>query len=203
MERNPVNTKEREQLSNFLSQLVAARAGPKDADAEALIREAVARQPDAAYLLVQKAFVQEQALATAQSRLERLQGEVDRLRATQGHGGFANSDAWGNSTPRPVPQPVSPGAVQSAPASSWGSGWLGNVATTAAGVAAGAFLFKGIENLIGREGNNSQPASNALAQPSETPVANNFFESDKLASSGSGFAGLSDGMDSDGDSSWI
>lgn len=198
-----MNTKEREQLSNFLSQLVAAHAGPKDAEAEALIRDAVARQPDAAYLLVQKAVFQEQALATAQSRVGQLQGEIDSLRATQGHGGFANGDAWGNSTPRPAPQLVSPGAVQSAPASSWGSGWLGNVATTAAGVAAGAFLFQSIESLIGHHGNNNQSGSNAPTQPNETPAANNFFESDSLASSGSGFAGLSDGLDSDGDNSWI
>ncbi len=198
-----MNTKEREQLSNFLSQLVSAHAGQKDAEAEALIRDAVARQPDAAYLLVQKTFLQEQALATAQSRVGQLQGEIDSLRAMQGHGGFANGDAWGNSTPRPAPQPVSPGAVQSAQASSWGSGWLGNVATSAAGVAAGAFLFQGIESLIGHHGNNNQSGSNALTQPNETPVANNFFESDSPASSGSGFAGLSDGVDSDGDNSWI
>ncbi|WP_150430280.1 DUF2076 family protein [Dechloromonas sp. CZR5] len=198
-----MNTQEREQLNNFLSQLVAAHAGQKDADAEALIRDAVARQPDAAYLLVQKAFLQEQAIASARSRIEQLQGEVDSLRATQGRGGFANGDTWGNSASRPVPQPASPGAAQSAPTSSWGSGWLGNVATTAAGVAAGAFLFQGIENLIGHHGSNSLFGGNALPQPNETTVVNNFFESDSLASNGSGFAGLSDGLDSDGDSSWI
>ena len=190
-----MNTNEREQLSNFLSQLVAARAGPKDADAEALIREAVARQPDAAYLLVQKAFLQAQALAAAQSRNEQLQGEVDSLRA--GRASFANGDAWGNSLPRSAPQAVSPATAPSAPAPSWGSGWLGNVATTAAGVAAGAFLFQGIDNLIGRHGGN------AAAQPNETATVNNFFETDSLTATGSGFAGLSDGLDSDGDSSWI
>lgn len=198
-----MNIQEREQLNNFLSQLVAAHASQKEAEAEALIRDAVARQPDAAYLLVQKAILQEQALATAQSRLEQLQGEVDSLRATQGRAGFANGEAWGNSAPRPAPQPASPGVAQSAPTSSWGSGWLGNVATTAAGVAAGAFLFQGIENLIGHHGNNSLFSGNALTQPDETTVVNNFFESDSLASSSSGFAGLSDGLDSDGDSNWI
>lgn len=200
-----MNTKEREQLNRFLSQLVAAHAAPKDADAETLIRDAVARQPDAAYLLVQKAFLQEQALLTAQSRIEQLQGEVDSLRAAPGRGAFANGDAWGNSAARTAPQPAMPAPAASAPApaSSWGSGWLGNVAGTAAGVAAGAFLFQGIENLIGHRGSNSLFGGNALPQPNETAAVNNFLETDSPASNGSDFAGLSDGLDSDGDSSWI
>lgn len=198
-----MHANEREQLNNFLSQLVVAHAGAKDADAETLIRDAVARQPDAAYLLVQKSFVLEQALAAAQSRIAQLQGEVDNLRAAQGGGSFANNDNWGNSAPRPALQPAMPAPAAPPAPSSWASGWLGNVAGTAAGVAAGAFLFQGIENLIGHHGNNSLFGGNALPQPNETTVVNNFFETDSLASNGAGFAGLSDGLDSDGDNSWI
>ena len=48
--------KERELLQNFLQQLEQTQAGAKDAQAEGMIREASARQPDAAYLLVQRAM---------------------------------------------------------------------------------------------------------------------------------------------------
>lgn len=201
-----MNTQERDQLNSFLSQLVAARAGQKDAEAEELIREAVARQPDATYLLVQKAFLLEQAVATSQARIAQLQGEIDALRASQPRGGFAETSQWGNSAGRmafpSASPPVAAMPAQTA-APSMGSGWLGNVATTAAGVAAGAFLFQGIEHLIGHHDSTSLFGGNALPQPHETPVVNNFFDTDNLASSGSGFDGLSDGLDSGGDSSWI
>lgn len=198
-----MNPREREQLNTFLSQLVAARAGQKDAEAEGLIRDAMARQPDAGYLLVQKAFLLEQAVAAAQARNEQLQGELDALRSAQARNVFPDSGQWGNSTPRVAGPATAPSAIPApaAPSPSWASGWLGNVATTAAGVAAGAFLFQGIEHLMGHHDGNSLFGGNALAQTGETTVVNNFFGNDDSASGGSGFDGLTDGLDSD--SSWI
>ncbi len=38
---------ERELLTTFLQQMTQAQAGQKDAEAEAMIREATAKQPDA------------------------------------------------------------------------------------------------------------------------------------------------------------
>jgi hypothetical protein len=194
-----MNFQEREQLNAFLSQLVAAHAGPKDADAEALIRDAAARQPDAVYLLVQKAFLQEQAVRNAQGRIEQLQGELDALRAGQGRG-FADANAWGNGSRAAVPPPVA--APAPAAASSWGSGWLGNVATTAAGVVAGSFLFQGIEHLMGHRDGGLLGGNSLFGQPNETTVVNNFFETDGSAASDSGFSALSDGLDGN-DDSWI
>ena len=59
---------------------------------------------------------------------------------------------------QPAPAPVS------AP-STWGSGFLGSVATTAAGVVAGSFLYHGIQNLMssnhGASASNASNASNA------------------------------------------
>lgn len=198
-----MNPREREQLNTFLSQLVAARAGQKDADAEGLIRDAMARQPDAGYLLVQKAFLLEQAVATAQARNEQLQGELDALRSAQVRNIFPDAGQWGNSAPRVAAPPAIPAPAAPAPSPSWASGWLGNVATTAAGVAAGAFLFQGIEHLMGHHDGNSLFGGNALAQTGETTVVNNFFGNDDSAGGGSGFDGLTDGLDSDSDSSWI
>jgi hypothetical protein len=182
-----MNQQEREYLSYFLQQLSQARAGQKDAEAESLIRDAVAKQQDAAYLLVQRAMQLEQAVQMAQTQTGRLQAEMEQLRSGTRTGFLEQANAWG----RPAAaQPVAGAAVQTQPqaqaqvqpaanpASSWGSGMLGNVATTAAGVVAGSFLFQGIGNLMGHHqagagwGNNApQPAPVA-----ENTVINNYYD---------------------------
>lgn len=204
-----MNTQEREQLTDFLAQLQAARAGQKDAEADGLIRDAAARQPDAAYLLVQKVFWLEHALQEAQRRAEQLQGECEQLReqlraAPPSRGAFADANGWGNSLGRaPAPaQQAFPAPV--APAAGGAPSWLGNVATTAAGVVAGSFLFQGIEHLLGHRDGAGLFGGNALATPPNETVVNNFF-ADAGSAGGSGFEGLTDGLDGLGgdDASWL
>ena len=169
-----MNSQETEALQAFLDQLVQARGVAKDPHASALIAQAASRQPDAAYLLVQRAMLVEQALAVAKAQIAELQ-------AAQGgvSGGFLNpADAWGNSaasassaqsgfqpSQQPVQQPMQqPGRayasapVAAAPGFLGGGmgGMLGTVAATAAGVAGGAFLYQGIEHLLHPQ---SSPAS--------------------------------------------
>ena len=52
---------ERDQLQNFLRQLLQSRAAPKDVAAETLIKQACSQQADALYLLVQRAMASELA----------------------------------------------------------------------------------------------------------------------------------------------
>ena len=59
------------------------------------------------------------------------------------------------------------------PASSWGSGMLGTVATTAAGVVAGSFLFQGIQGLMGHHNPSSNTAANPQPAESNKMAANN------------------------------
>ncbi|RGA57306.1 DUF2076 family protein, partial [Klebsiella pneumoniae] len=68
-----MSPQEQQALENFLAQLTQARVGAKDPQAEARILDAVARQPDAAYLLVQRAMLLDQALASAQAQIATLQ----------------------------------------------------------------------------------------------------------------------------------
>jgi hypothetical protein len=200
-----MNLQEREQLTHFLQQLTQVQAGQKDADAESLIREAGARQPDAAYLLVQRAMQLEQALQIVQSQAAKLQAELDQSRAGARTGFLDQANSWGRPAAvqsAAVPaaaaaQPQVQAAPAASPASSWGSGILGNVATTAAGVVAGSFLFQGIGNLMGHHqsgtgfGNNpAQPAPAA-----ENTVINNYYDGsapddavDSLASADGGDA---------------
>jgi hypothetical protein len=82
-------------LHDFLSQLIQARGIQKDAEADALIQRAVAQQPDAAYLLVQRSLLLEQALKSAKERISQME---DQLRtAQQGDRRFPDANAWGNS----------------------------------------------------------------------------------------------------------
>jgi len=60
-----LNPQERALLQEFLQRLIQIRGIEKDPHADALIAQAVAQQPDAAYLLVQRALLLEQALDAA------------------------------------------------------------------------------------------------------------------------------------------
>jgi hypothetical protein len=137
---------ERQLLTTFLQQLAQTRADPKDPEADALIREAISRLPDANYLLVQRAVGLDLALKAAQAQAEKLQAELDLAKRGNEKSFVGNANSWGRSPP-------AANAAQRASASSspspWGSGMLANLATTAAGVVAGSFLYQGIQNLMG------------------------------------------------------
>jgi hypothetical protein len=197
-----MSPQDRQLLQDFLNQLTQARGVPKDPEAEAMIARAVAEQPDAPYLLVQRALLLEQALNNAKAEMSALQSQARG--AGQGAPAFLDPNAWGNSgaarpapasqpyqaAPQPyqaAPQPYQMPAQAQAPASSPGflrggmGGMLGNVAATAAGVAGGAFLFQGLEHLLGNHAGNgflgTQSGFNSLTQPVEETI-NNFYGSD-------------------------
>jgi hypothetical protein len=75
-----MNLQERDQLNVFLRQLTQVQASQKDAEAETLIREACARQPDSGYLLVQRAMQLEYAMQAMKDRCAQLQAELDAVR---------------------------------------------------------------------------------------------------------------------------
>ena len=83
-----------QKLHDFLGQLVQARGVQKDPEADSLIQRAVAQQPDAAYLLVQRALLMEQALDAARSRIAMLESQLDNQQRSGG--GFLDPHSWGN-----------------------------------------------------------------------------------------------------------
>jgi hypothetical protein len=191
-------------LHDFLSQLIQARGIQKDPEADALIQRAVAQQPDAAYLLVQRALLLEQALNNAKDRIAGLESQVRS--GQQGDGGkFLDANSWGNSgrsqpaqsyqrdTQQPYQsQPPYQPQYQSAPSSGFlrggfggFGGTLGSIAATAAGVAAGGFLFQGLENMFGHHDHGGNRLLN-----SDDP-SNNLF-TDQSGSSLADQAGLGD-----------
>jgi len=175
-----MNAQERDLLSQLLKQLAEVKLTEKDAEAETLIREATSRQPDATYLLVQRVLLLEHALKVAKARNDELQAQLQDNNASQ-KSGFLGNDLWtqqtGN-TSRQAPQYASqPQPQTSGGIFGGGSGFLGNVATAAAGVVAGSFLFQGIENLIGHHSLGFGKQS--FAEPfAEKTVVNNYYGDD-------------------------
>ena len=87
-----MNRRERDELLKFLQPLLRTRASDKDFAAETLILEQCARQPDALYLLVQRAMALEAALQAAQAQLAQRQGTAD---APAREDSDDRSGAWG------------------------------------------------------------------------------------------------------------
>jgi hypothetical protein len=187
---------EREQLGHFLQGLTQARVEQKDRDAEAMIRDACAAQPDAAYLLVQRAMLMEHALTDARASIARLQSELDAGRSSRPF--LADNNAWGSAPSLPAEAPFRPAAqampsqapmaaapVPQAAVAPWGGSLLGTVASTAVGVAAGSFLFQGLGNLFGGH-HATTPAPSAATQPladRQETVTDSSYD-DSLASAG-------------------
>nr|WP_314545630.1 DUF2076 domain-containing protein [uncultured Massilia sp.] len=214
-----MNPQETQMLQDFLDQLVKARGIQKDQEADAMIQRAVAQQPDAAYLLVQRALLVGQALDNAKARIATLEDQLRQAQSGQrgGNGRFLDADAWGNSgTARPAAQAPAQSPAQS-PAyareaqpqyqpqyepqyqpqyqqpqrggflsGGFGS-TLGSIATTAAGVAAGGFLFHGLENMF----NHNEGSGGSQHLLNSEDKGNNLF-SDQSGSSLADQAGVGD-----------
>lgn len=206
-----MSPQENQLLQDFLNQLVQVRGIARDPEADALIGQAVSRQPDAAYLLVQRALIQEHALQNAKAQIASLQQQVSTLQQAGGNAGspsFLNdANAWGNtargaplnaygnpiSAPppaqaaAPAAQPAGyPQAAAARPSLFGGGSFLGNMAATAAGVAGGAFLFQGIENLMGHHNNPGLGSSHGMADVAQQNSG--MGQNNELASS----AGVND-----------
>jgi uncharacterized protein len=149
-----MNPQEKAQLEQFLQQLNSTQAGAKDSDANALITESVKQQPDASYLLVQRAMGLEMALQVAQKQMAEMQAQIDQAnQANKPSSGFLSGiNSWGRAAPTqstPANAMAARPAAGAAQPSSWGSGMLGAIATTAVGVVAGSLLYQGIQSMMG------------------------------------------------------
>jgi hypothetical protein len=174
-----MNIEEQQMLDEFLSRLAAVHGVAKDPQVDGLIHQRLAAQPDAQYLLVQRALLLERALENAHLQIEQLQAQVQAQAQAAtprdpGGASFLNSGlepGFGRTPTAPglvaQPQPSfqtqappsgwrerwfggSPAAVpQPTPPASNGSNFLGTAVASAAGVAGGMFLFNGLGNLLG------------------------------------------------------
>lgn len=173
-----MNAQERDQLQQFLATLRQQRVQAKDPVADALIRDALAGQPDAAYVLVQRTMALTLALQATQQQLQQLQ----QLQAAAAQAASASDAPQAAASASLGQAPAS--QASTAPPSLWMRGLVRQVGGTALGVAtgvvAGGVLLQGLQALWGDEA--ASPA-NLLGGAA----------ADKLsASSGEGDSGLWD-----------
>ena len=180
-----MNSQEKVQLEQFLQQLKSTQVGTKDSDANTLIAESIKQQPDASYLLVQRAMGLEMALQVAQKQMAEMQAQIDQAnQANKPSSGFLSGiNSWGRAAPTsgaPVNAMAAKPAAGAAQPSAWGSGMLGAIATTAVGVVAGSLLYQGIQSMMGHnatpDAGNGLGHSNAPADSGQQ-VAQNYDNS--------------------------
>jgi len=202
---------EQQLLEDFLARVRSASGVAMDPQADALIRERLAGQPDAAYLLVQRALLLEHALENAKAQIAQLQQAAPPPPPAASFLGQGFNAGPPPLPPAPAPQ-AAPGwrerlfgggasvpdqAPVAAPAAR-GPSFLGTAATTAAGVAGGMLLFEGVESLLGSHhggflgGGSSQPTV-------VENVTNNYYDDAPLQDADQDF---SDDGSLGGDDNW-
>jgi uncharacterized protein len=156
-------------------------AAQKDREAEAFIRDAVARDAGAAYTLTQMALVQEHALKLADERIRELEaklGPAANAPAAPAKSSFLDgllpNSPWARKSSVPTAgaggQPmVRPGMFgQNAgtqAAAPQGGSFLRSAFATAAGVAGGLMLFEAVRGLMASEPGSAFQQSAQAASP--------------------------------------
>lgn len=153
---------EESMLQDLVQKINSTSLQEKDDSAERLLNNGLGRNPDALYMLAQTVLVQNIALEQAKRQLTQMQQAPPApARATS----FLGSLLGHHDAPAPPPPPQGGyqtvqygapapqynqqqpmGAFQAAPSGQ--PSFLRSAATTAAGVAAGALAFQGVESLL-------------------------------------------------------
>ncbi len=113
---------ERQLMAQLFDRLASLENAPRDADAEAMIREGFRRAPNAAYPLVQTVLLQDEALKAANARIQEYEqqyGQPQQQQEQQQPRGFLDSmrdNLFGREEPRgSVPRVPQGGAPVGAP----------------------------------------------------------------------------------------
>jgi len=93
---------ERDLITTLLTRLRSTAGQQKDGEADALIKQAMAEQPDAPYYLVQTVLIQDLSLHNAQNRIAELEQQVAQIQAKPASGGFLGG-LFGHSAAAPPP----------------------------------------------------------------------------------------------------
>jgi hypothetical protein len=165
-------TPQEEQLLNSLVERVnQTQLQEKDPDAEALLNRQLGSNPDALYILAQTTLVQNIALEQAQAQLTQAKQQLAQAQQQPAHATSFLGGLLGHRDPAPVVAPVAastpapgyqpvyaPAAPQYAqpqyqqtqyvPVAGAQPSFLRGAMQTAAGVAAGALAFEGVEAVL-------------------------------------------------------
>ena len=153
---------EQEMLGGLIDRVQKTQLAEKDMDAEQMLRQGLGPNPDALYILAQTVLVQKYALEQAQAQLAQARAQMQHPEPKHATS-FLGSLLGRNDAPAPPPPPPQGYPTQTypqyAPVGGYpqygapmgmggGGGFLQGAMQTAAGVAAGALAFEGIESLM-------------------------------------------------------
>jgi hypothetical protein len=205
---------EQDMIGDLIDRVQKTQLAEKDPDAEQMLQQGLGRTPDALYILAQTVLVQKYALDQAQSQLAQAKDQIQQLQqhpepkhATSFLGNLLGMNQTQAPPPPPPPQGYAPpppppyapvgygagpypgGPAYGAPppmGMPGGGGFLQNAMQTAAGVAAGALAFEGIESLMhgfghaaGYGGGSGLGGFGGADQrPTET-VTNNYYDDNR------------------------
>jgi uncharacterized protein len=167
-----------------------AQSGPRDAQAESFIREQVARQPAAPYLMAQAIVIQEQALAQSQARIQELEQQLRSRPASGGGGLFGSLFGGGSQQRQPAPPPSnSPWGNQGQPQvgdprvaayanphqQRPGGGFLAGAMQTAMGVAGGMLIGSALASAFSGDAAAEEPAAEEPMPEEMAAEEDSFF----------------------------
>jgi len=177
---------EAQMLQDLVRKVQGTQLSEKDPDAEGLLNDGLARDPDALYKLAQTVLIQNIALDQARAQMQRMQQQLapppqQPARATSFLGGLFHPNQQQQYAPPPPPQyqavppnyPPPPGYAYGPPSGGGAGGFLRSAATTAAGVAGGMLAFEGIESLL--HGGFGGGYGGFGGAPQET-IINNYYD---------------------------
>jgi uncharacterized protein len=196
---------EQEMIGGLIDRVQKTQLAEKDMDAEQMLQQGLGQNPDSLYILAQTVLVQKYALDQAQAQLAQAKEQIDQMQqhpepkhATS----FLGSLLGRNDAPPPPPPPAyssqpavyppyapvsgyGAGAPQYGPPPGGGGGFLQGALQTAAGVAAGALAFEGVESLMHGFGHaagyGSEQSFGGFGGPTQRPeeVVNNYYGDDR------------------------
>jgi len=168
-----MNPQESSLINELFDRVAQTASQQRDQEAEQLIAAKIAANPHAPYVLAQSTIILQQAVTAAQTRIAALEKQVAEGSPQAQGGSFLSGVANLFGPPQPAPaRPVAPPPISTQAVAPQGGGFLQNAMATAAGVAGGALLFQGIENLMGH-GSGFGGGFGGESQPTE--VVNNYY----------------------------
>jgi hypothetical protein len=197
-------TPQEEQLINSLVERVnQTQLKEKDPDAEALLNQGLGGNADALYILAQSVLIQNIALDQAKAQVTQLQQQLQQARQQPAHATSFLGNLLGHRDPAPPPQqtyvpPPPPPPIYDQPQYQQAQyipagqpSFLRGAMQTAAGVAAGALAFEGVEAVLHGLGGFGHPGygmgmggfgmgpgmmGGGFERPVEETVVNNYYD---------------------------